>query len=250
MSERRLDKNIEKPDPVDSRSSRKPKVVFVSDSKGRYLEQCVNQNKCPEANILWAYKGGATTFDRYLWLKQNIDNLIIKYGTLSVFIWTGTCDLTIKDTVTVGLGRRQKLVKSKFVVLRSSNACSLLQRHYFMIKRPLERKNVKVTFLHVPVYSIQRWNMLKGHPCPRKFKTDDKRLTEIVIQVNEFIDKPNHSIGTYSPRLNQDLIRSRKSKNKKQRYSYRFGLYSDGIHPRHKLAKSWLKSVCRVIRKC
>lgn len=248
MSDRRLQKNIDKPDHVYKQSC-KVKPVIVSDSKGRYLQNCVNHDKVPEKDIIWCFKSGATTFDRYLWIKQNIDNLIKKYGDLSVYIWTGTCDLTTRETVSVGLGKRRRLVKSKYVQLKSSDAFSQLQRHLLMIKRYLEGKNVKLTFLHVPFYSIEMWNTLKKHPTPRSFKADDQKLSRTVSAINEFIDKLNKDMHTFSPKLNEDMRRTRKSKNKKPRYSLRLTMLSDGVHPKKTLAKSWLKSVCRKIKR-
>ena len=49
--------------------------MVVSDSKGKYLKACVSQNRNPESKIVWRAKGGATTLDRYLWLKDNVDVL-------------------------------------------------------------------------------------------------------------------------------------------------------------------------------
>ena len=151
------------------------------------------------------FKSGATTFDRYLWLCQNIDNLIQEYGNLSVYIFTGTCDLTIRQRIKVWFGKNQRFVKSKYVTLRTPDSVDLLQRHYLMIKRMLEIKGVKLTFFNVPLYSIERWNKAKGHPHPRDFRLNDKRLTEYVKAVNMFINKINKDMGTYSPKLNEDL---------------------------------------------
>ena len=192
MSENRSQKNIDRPNEFYSRAlcSLNLKPVVISDSKGRYLQECVN-GKTPENKILWVFKSGATTFDRYLWLCQNIDNLIQEYGNLSVYIFTGTCDLTIRQRIKVGFGKNQRLVKSKYATLRTPDSVDLLQRHYLMLKRLLETKGVKLTFLNVPLYSIER--------------LDDKRLTEYVEAVNMFINKIDKDMGTYSPKLNEDL---------------------------------------------
>ena len=63
-------------------------------------------------------------------------------------------------------------------------------------------------------------------------KADDKRLTQYVETVNSFIIRLNTDMKTFSPSLNEDLRRSRKAKNKKQRYSVRYNMYTDGIHPK------------------
>ena len=239
MSDRRLQKNIDNAIGQTSRLLFKP--VIISDSKGRNLQDCVVPNKSPENKILWSWKSGATTFQRYLWLKDNIDYLISKYRNLSVYIFTGACDLTIKQQVRVG--------RSKYVQLRGESSLRLLERHYVMIQRLLARKAVKVTFLHCPYYSLEKYNRRQGHPNPSVFRPDDKTLTEFVSTVNHFIDRLNQQMGTYSPKLNEDLRRSRKPKKKKPRYSWNFKMFTDGIHPKPKLAKSWLKSISRKIRR-
>lgn len=243
MSDRRLQKNIDSEIGQTSKLLLKP--VIISDSKGRYLQNCVVPNKSPENEILWIWKSGATTFERYLWLKENIDSLINKHRGLSVYIFTGTCDLTIKQHVKVG----RKFTRSKYVQLRDECCVGLLERHYVMIQRLLERKKVKVTFLHCPYYSLERYNKRKGHPQPSVFKPDDKTLTKYVNSLNSFIDRLDKHMGTYSPKLNEDLRRSRKAKNKKPRYSLNFNMFTDGIHPKSKLAKSWLKSISRKVKR-
>ena len=247
MSDNRLSKNIHKQDSSQKQILFHSKPVLISDSKGRYLQNASSKSSDLEDNILWAYKSGATTLDRYLWLKQNIDGLIRKHGKLSVYLWTGTCDLTIRQPC-FGLGKA-KTVKSKYIQLREKDAVSLLQRHFLMVKKLLNKKGVKLTILQLPYYSITRWNASRGHPNPSVFKADDKRLTQYVETVNSFITRLNTDMKTFSPSLNEDLRRSRKAKNKKQRYSVRYNMYTDGIHPKHKLSKSWLKSISRKIRR-
>ena len=101
---------------------------------------------------------------------------------------------------------------------------------------------IKLTFLQCPYYSIQRWNNFKGHTNSDSYKTDDQFLTTQ-------IDKLNAGLISYSPKLNQDLIRSRKGSRKRQRYSLNFNLFKDGIHPDKPLAKSWFTSIYKKIRK-
>ena len=108
------------------------KPVVVSDSKGKYLKACVSQTRNPESKILWRAKGGATTLDRYLWLKDNVDAFIDKYGPLSVYVFTGTCDLTIKQALTSSTPgrRRSRITRSPFIQLRDPTSVELLKRHY------------------------------------------------------------------------------------------------------------------------
>ena len=189
-------KNIHKQDSSQKQILFHSKPVLISDSKGRYLQNASSKSSDLEDNILWAYKSCATTLDRYLWLKQNIDGLIRKHGKLSVYLWTGTCDLTIRQPC------KAKTVKSKYVQLREKDAVSLLQRHFLMVKKLLNKKGVKLTVLQLPYYSITRWNASRGHPNPSVFKADDKRLTQYVETVNSFITRLNTDMKTFSPSLN------------------------------------------------
>lgn len=136
--------------------------------------------------------------------------------------YTGTCDLTIKQAISVKQPGKNSsnTVRSKFIVLRDIDSLSLLKGHYISIRRLLEDKGVKVTFLHLPLYSIQHWNRstCKGHPNPSVFKGDDKQITRYLYSVNKFLDDSNNEMNAYTPRLNEDLHRSRKSKKKHPRY--------------------------------
>ena len=113
----------------------------------------------------------------------------------------------------------------------------------------LRYSNVKVSFLHVPYYSIEKWNGIKGHPNPSSFKEADKILTYYIDCINDFITDLNTDLGTYSPSFNEDIRRSRKSVRGKQRYSINFKSLPDGIHPDKMLAKSWLKSLSRKVER-
>lgn len=59
-------------------------------------------------------------------------------------------------------------------------------------------------FLHVPYYSIEIWNRLKGHEHPEIFNEDDRKLNTYVNSLNSLIDSLNQEPGTYSPSINQD----------------------------------------------
>ena len=238
MSDKRLKKNLLKDEPAQKKLHAKP--VIISDSKGRYLKLCVNPEKSPENDILWLYKGGASTFDRYLWLKQNLDKLMKRYGQLSFYIWTGTCDLTKR--------LQNKTSRSQFIHLQE-HQMDRLTWHYRLISELLQQKGTKVTFLHLPFYSIEIWNKLKGHRNLSQFKPQDKTLSKSVNFVNKYIDSLNNELNTWSPKLNEDLTRSRKREGKAQRYSMNFKLLSDGVHPGSMLSRSWLKSICRKIEK-
>lgn len=236
MSNNRLNKNIDNATASSSSQSYSDlnwKPVVLSDSKGRYLKLAVNKAIHLETQIQWCYKGGAHTEDTYLWLTRNIENLLKKYGKIVMYIWLGTCDLTKKV--------------DKFIYF-NEDVVPLIKNKFERFKTLGDKyNNLKIHFLHIPFYSIEKWNNMKGHPNPEIFKADDKSLSDDISTINNFIDELNEVTGGLSPKFNQDLVRSRKAKNRKGRYSLNFNLLTDGIHPSSRLAKSWLKSLCRVI---
>lgn len=232
MSNRRFDKNSTSAgNNSDEKFSWTP--VFLSDSKGKYLKTVSHDSR-----IVWICKSGFTSSDIFSWLHRNLQRLLKRHNYISVYVWVGTCDFSAKGRHYISLREKQ---------------CDVLQRlcdNLHGIQEICAKSSrIKVTFLQIPYYSIQRWNGFKGHHHTESFKSDDHYLTDQIDYANDFIKTLNDSVHTYTPQLNHDLIRSRKKKGRKQRYSWNFNLYKDGIHPDKKLANSWLNSISKKIRK-
>lgn len=230
MSFKKLQRNIDKRAELEGPLIWKP--VIISDSKGRYLKDCGSS----ENQVLWCYKSGSTTLDRFTWLSQNLDKLIVKYGKIHIYVWTGTCDMTSKE--------------HRYIHLKSGNPLTTFQASVEKIVQLVnEKPDVRLTFLHIPYFSISIWNEVKGHSDAKNdtFKEDDRKLTEYIDSANVFIDNLNERFNTYSPKLEQDLVRSRKRRNSYARYSYKFSLLRDGVHPTEILAKSWYTTILRQI---
>jgi hypothetical protein len=235
MSNSKLRKHVEKISFLGHPSTLQWKPIILTDSKAKYLKS-INEHSFPESQIKWQYKGGMKTKQQLDWLTHNLDNLLKEYGKISLYIWTGTCDLTYKE--------------KNLVFVKQEDPVDTLKDYYQSIKKLVEKKeNVKLTFLHVPYYSIEIWNRLKGHKTPDIFKEDDRKLNVYVKSVNAVLNSLNQELGTYSPNLNQDILRSRKQKNRPPRYSFKFSLFLDGIHPKRILAESWLKSISKKVYK-
>ena len=210
--------------------------ALLSDSKGKYLKSVVNIQSSLEKEILWFCKSGASSTDTYHWLCRNINKLVESH--VSLYVWVGTCDLTSKER------------SSRYISLRNPDqALRSLKSNLRKIKEHCILYEVPVTFIHIPYYSISRWNQAKGHQHPETFRDNDLKLTELVDSTNSFIDDLNSQLNTYSPKINQDLIRSRKGASAKARYSINFNLFKDGIHPGENLAKSWLTSLVKKFTK-
>ena len=106
----------------------------------------------------------------------------------------------------------------------------------------------KVTILETPIYSIQRWNKLKGHKDPSVFEEQDERLAEQIYTLNSRVRDLNNNTKVHSPEFSSDIststkYRCGKDRNLKTKKYYNFNLYKDGIHPDTLLAKAWLKKI-------
>ncbi|MEW8545261.1 MAG: hypothetical protein AB2693_17190 [Candidatus Thiodiazotropha sp.] len=252
MSVSRLQKNI---DSVSDQSSLKTgdkpvsTPLILSDSKGKYLKRVVNRNSNIERSIVWQCKGGATSSERLDWLRSHSTDLIEKYRSVTLYVWVGTCDFTVKDSTHHGKGKHSRKSR-KFISIRDPDTAFKKFKHNLnSLKKHCARKHIQVTFLHVPYYSIEAYNAQKGHENPVVFKNDDKILTDLIKRANSFINDLNCEVNSYSPKFNEDLVRSRKKRGSSQRYSINLKLLHDGLHPCETLARSWLASLTRKITK-
>jgi hypothetical protein len=67
----------------------------LSDSKARNPRDEVARGI--EKDIVWWYKGGATTEKQYDFLCDNLEIKLHRYPNIVLYLWLGTCDLTIKQ---------------------------------------------------------------------------------------------------------------------------------------------------------
>lgn len=253
MSDQRLQKNIDR---GCNRKSAETEVklhstpLVLSDSKGRYLKQVVNRKSNIEKNIIWCYKGGATSSERLDWFRNQSTDVVKKYGSVTLYVWAGTCGFTVKDSTHECRKGNNSHRPRKLISLRHpEEAFNKFKHNLHEFKRLCTGKHIQVTFLQVPYYSIQTYNAQKGHGNPDIFKKDDNTLTALIERVNDFIVNLNCEVNSYSPSFNDDLRRSRKKRGAAPRYSINFRLLQDGLHPSEKLARSWLTSLVRKISK-
>lgn len=239
MSENRLEKYLSLPsDKLEGTANREYQPVLLSDSKGNYLRS--HESDHGPQTIIWDCKGGRTTVDCLNWLKTNLKRLIDQNGKVRIYLWTGTCDLTNKQ--------------GKFISIKSNLAdCTSglkdnLRAIQALVQKP-ENSDAKITFLNVPYYSIGEWNKKKGYGDTELFKYHDIALRDAIDSINEYIDSIN--VDAHSPKFNADIIKTRKGKGKRIRYTVNHSLLTDGVHPGALLAKVWMKNILRSIyREC
>lgn len=234
MSLNRLDKFVNTVDSDQEHTHLSWKPIIISDSKGRYLKPY----DTPSSQILWENQGGRSSEQAKHWLSRNIDQLVRQHNKIHLFIWVGTCDLTLKSGRYISLKEDQ------------TNAVQKLKGNLTSIKTITDGKqNAKVTFLHIPYYSILHHNKLKGDNEADRLAEKDIILKSSIDKVNNTIDLLNSEVDARSPKFNEDLVKRRKSKKGKTRFSTNFTLFKDGLHPSEMLAKTWLKSIQKIINK-
>lgn len=212
--------------------------MIITDSKGKHLRKHNTIVDGTDQKIHWLGRSGFTSLDAVKFLSvSKLHSLLYHHRRISLYVFVGTCDFTSK-------GKR-------FIQLKRPTDQTL--RSYFqnleILKNRCSGNRIRLTFLQVPYYSIEAWNKSNGHKRPEIFKDDDKSLSRVINRANAHIDRLNEEVGSYTPQFNQDLQQSKKRKGGKQRYSMKFALLKDGIHPGPKLARSWLASIKRKINK-
>ena len=211
--------------------------IILTDSKGRYLKSQISSQI--EGSVVWWYGGGWNSDKGLSFLTENIKDAQCRHVRVHVYVWLGTCDLTIR-TGTKG-----------HICLNPIHGGENLVQNLEKISDLGRSRKFKVTFLELPVYSIREYNKYHKHSDPESFSEDDKELQLRIKAVNEHIVRINESnqvISTKIPRFNNDLSNKRKNKGKRSRKYYTFGLLKDGLHPNDRLSKCWLRKICIKIR--
>ena len=102
---------------------------------------------------------------------------------------------------------------------------------------------MKINFLKVPYYSIQKYNKYLGNENCADYREQDFVLTEMIDLIND-IQEVDKFLGVSSINFTKDLSEFRKASGAyASRSSLNFSLYSNGLHPDRELAYCWLKKI-------
>lgn len=256
----RLKKYNDRPLTFNGTLKRKP--ILISDSKGNCLKPHSDLLSQFRYNIDFQCRGGIRFQEQYYWLLSNLKNKIRQYGNIVVYVWLGTCDLTLKisEDVLVSVPGNSynnfRKRKTNFIELRHKTDREAVSYLQFQIDRIVSFVSgfptVKLVFLEIPPYSIEEWNLSKGHRDPTSFHSQDLKLAERISLVNEYISYVNEKVSVKSPRFKADLLKFRKSKKGDvKRVSLSFSAYKDGVHPGPVLARCWMrKLVTQILVDC
>lgn len=226
MSDKKLDKFLQKarqdeesPPP---RTVRAP--ILLTDSKGYSLSNC-GVNNFPLTNWCEAGANSARLVDI---LKRKLRPAVEKDGSVLVYFWGGTCDLTTKYG-------KQLSVRSK----DDSTVEDILRQYNIALDFVNKQPKAFIKFVDCPYISVQRWNDCKGVP-KESDETEDAELRRQVDLLNNHINELNDKLAESSVKVNNLTKKSKGGKRvKKTFYRINFSLYRDGVHPGPKLAESW-----------
>ena len=112
-------------------------------------------------------------------------------------------------------------------------------------------RSVKVVFLEIPYYNIEKYKRHLKVVNPENYHESDLILTERISIINDYIREMNEASGFNIPRFNRDLVKYRKDQDQGKRKSLDFSGYKDDIHPDKVLAGIWMKkSVMHMLHAC
>lgn len=219
--------------------------IFLSDSKARYILDYRYLIEEFGRSIDFQFRSGARFLDLFFWLQKNLHHKVSQYGKIVLYVWLGTCDLTAKKSEFIKFGSRSK--KVTFIDLRHETDTSAV----LYVKQQIDKfrqfvskfPSVKIVFLEIPYYSIEKYNRHLKVVNPESYHGSDLILTERICILNDYIREVNESSGFNTPRFNRDLVKYRKGQDQAKRKSLDFSGYRDGIHPDKVLAGIWMKKI-------
>ena len=225
----------------------KSKPILLSDSKGNYLREFSYLIENEGYSIEFICRGGLRFLDQYFWLQNNLRKKVDKYGYITLYCFLGTCDLTLKKTKYV-TNSHGKSIRKNYIDLRHSTDAEAFTYIQTQIDRYVDFVSkfptVKIVFLKIPLYSIQRYNKYLGNDDYADYRQSDFRLTDRIALCNDYIAEINRSNSVTSPNFKKDVQRDRKANGDiGSRTSLDFSLYKDGLHPNPALAYCWMKKL-------
>ena len=170
MSFSKLNKFICKPIENDGRSLiRKP--IILTSSKGFYLRNNLDILNDYGVNADIICKAGARFADYYPWLQRNLANKVKCHDKIVLYVWLGTCDLTVKTGKFINLRHHSNELANQYVTTHINKYIHFISQF----------ESVKLVLVEIPPYSIVEWNRVKGHSNPEYFSEQDSVLRERIL---------------------------------------------------------------------
>ncbi|MES9881398.1 MAG: hypothetical protein ABW185_11010 [Sedimenticola sp.] len=225
MSIKCLNRYLEKNPEVKPTNEPDRKLIIVSDSKGKRLQNIVSTDL--ERTLKWYARGGLTTRQALVLINDNLNEWLNLYGKIFIVVWTGTCDMTQKN--------------GRYIKLSNISTDDIVEDYEKIASK--SNVNVKIVILEVPQYSITIWNQTKGHANPNSFKEESELLVDQTELLNAHIRFINSKVNTESPRFGIDLKRTHKRNKSRTITRFAYMLLTDGIHPGQLISRYWLRQI-------
>ena len=223
------------------------KPIVLADSKARYIKQHEDLLNQFDYSVEFNFFGGARFCDYYVWLQKNLASKVRKYGEIFLYIWLGTCDLTVKHKEFQKDDKINKYRKLQYIDLRHSSdafAISYVKDQIQKFRQYVSHfPTVQLVFLEIPCYSIVRYNRHLRYPNADSFLENEYILNERIGILNDHIREVNFDSGFSTPRFKKDLLKYRKKAGGVQKITLDYSGYFDGLHPNVKLARTWMKRI-------
>ena len=233
MSGDKLDRVLERPlDEEKNTLTRHP--ILLTDSKGYSLKKNHLGNFPLE---LWA-ESSKTLENRIDVLEAEVQRLSEAHNKSIVYIWAGTCDLTVRTKV----GGKPKIAIRNKGTETIDRIKQQVERAFSIIQR--FHGKIQIKFVDVQPVSTEKHNRQKGSLTDASVAhAEDVKITEQALEINRVIRAVSKDNNAQTVGLTRFITKSRGTKGGKPRYSVNFDLYEDGVHPDKKLAKV-LQSYC------
>lgn len=162
MSNSKLSKFIDQPIVCKNQPPCK-KIIILTSSKGFYLKRNLDLAKSFHLDIEIICKAGAQLPDFLPWLTKNLEAKVKCYGNIDLYIWLGTCDLTVKKGTCISLCHTTNELTHEYLT-------SYIDEYVAFVAN---FQAVNLVFAEIPPYSIVEWNRVKDHPDPLVFTYQD-----------------------------------------------------------------------------
>jgi len=192
--------------------------ILVSDSKGYTLRNACTKYDFPLES--WCVSGAGTE-ELVDLIQKRIGKALKRHKYIIIYLWTGTCDLTVKS--------------GKYIKLRhhsNKSVDTIIDQYNRAIKLVEKFEGAEIKIVDCPILSIVNWNKNKKHNNPAKFRVDDFQVTRQIKLLNSKISEINRSLTKNTKKTSQYYFRGRKVKRGGIRKSVRVSINkADGVHP-------------------
>ena len=142
-------KYLQKPFNFNGILTKKP--ILLADIKARYIEQHRDLIDQFGYSIEFNYFGGARFWNYHVWLQKNLAAKVAQCGKIVLYIWLGTCDLTVKHTEYQNDNKLKRVRKLQFIDLRHTSdsfAVSCVTEHISKFSKYVSKfPTVQIVFL-------------------------------------------------------------------------------------------------------